>query len=90
LERQAAELGRLRQLTKEAESLKDDRDRLESALHEERARARQLQEMAESAEARAKELRELAESSWWTRRKLHRVGGATSPAGATLSPLART
>ncbi len=120
-----AEIGQLRQLTKQAESLREDRDRLEVAVHEERARARELQSITKAAEAavheeraRAQELqevtatteaalveeraktkiaedeaealRELAASSWWTRRKLHRIGVPVAPAGATASPLART
>jgi hypothetical protein len=132
LEEQAAEIGQLRQLTKQAESLREDRDRLEVAVHEERARAQQLQEVTATAEAavheerararqlqevteatedalvaeraraasaeaqaraateQAEALRELAESSWWTRRKLHRLGMPVTPVGATAAPLART
>jgi predicted transcriptional regulator len=66
LEEQAAEIGQLRQISQRAESLQQDRDRMEAALHEERARAKTATEQADV-------LRKLAESSWWTRRKLHRL-----------------
>lgn len=82
LEEQAAEIGQLRQLTKQADSLKDDRDRLEVALHEERAKAR-------TAEDEADALRKLAESSWFTRRKLRRTR-ATAPVRGAAFPLLRS
>ncbi|MCA1679950.1 MAG: helix-turn-helix domain-containing protein [Actinobacteria bacterium] len=62
LERQAGELAELRQLTREAESLQADRDRLEEAYHRERAEK-------QAAEQR---IEQLANASWRERRRLLR------------------
>jgi len=61
LERQAMELGELRLLTQEAESLQADRGHLESALHEARAKVTELE--AKLAEA------ERPPRRWWQRRQ---------------------
>jgi polyhydroxyalkanoate synthesis regulator phasin len=59
LERQAGELAELRLLTREAESLKSDRDHLEVALHETRAKVTELEaKLADVQRPRR----------WWRRR----------------------
>lgn len=59
LERQAGELAELRLLTREAESLKADRDHLEAALHETRAKVTELEaKLADVQRPRR----------WWRRR----------------------
>lgn len=64
LERQAGELAEMRLLTRQAESLEHDRDRLVADLHAERSEAEQLRQ-------RVAELEESALSrSWWRRRRV--------------------
>lgn len=59
LERQAGELAELRLLTREADSLKADRDHLEAALHETRAKVIELEaKLADVQHPRR----------WWRRR----------------------
>jgi len=62
LERQAAELGELRVLTREAESLRQEREQLEGALHEARAEAK---------EARAR-FEAVVSGGWLERRRARR------------------
>jgi len=62
LERQAGELAELRQLTREAESLQGERERLEEAFHQEHAEK-------QAAEQR---IERLAKASWRERRRLLR------------------
>jgi hypothetical protein len=73
LERQAGELAELRVLTREADSLREERARLEVAVHESRARATELEAKLEAerqdAEAR---LGRLARAGWLERRRLLR------------------
>lgn len=77
LERQAAELAELRVITRQAESLRQERDRLEATVHQERAER-------QSAEARLRELKlahgeasdklkELSQAGFFARRRLLRV-----------------
>jgi excisionase family DNA binding protein len=62
LERQAGELAELRQLTRAAESLQADRDRLEDAFHQERV----------EKQGAEKRIEQLANASWRERRRLLR------------------
>jgi chromosome segregation ATPase len=59
LERQAGELAELRLLTREAESLRTDRDLLEAALHETRAKVTELEAKLADAQRPRR---------WWRRR----------------------
>ncbi|MDQ3971073.1 MAG: helix-turn-helix domain-containing protein [Thermoproteota archaeon] len=73
LERQAGELAELRVLTREAESLREDRERLEGAFHEARARASELEAKLDvERQATAKQLEQVASARWWERRRLLR------------------
>jgi len=58
LERQAGELAELRTLTREAESLRDERLQLQAALHERRAKVTELEA----------QLAERPQRRWWRRR----------------------
>ncbi len=60
LEAQAAELGQLRALTREADSLRADRERLEEALWEQRAKVTELEARLAQAERPRR---------WWHRRQ---------------------
>lgn len=60
LETQAAELGELRALTREAESLRGDRERLEASLYEAHAKVTELE--ARLVEAQRPQ-------HWWQRRR---------------------
>jgi predicted nuclease with TOPRIM domain len=59
LERQAGELAELRLITREAESLKTERAQFEAALHETRARVRELEAQLDEAQQPRR---------WWRRR----------------------
>lgn len=58
LERQAGELAELRTLTREAESLRDERELLQAALHETRAKVTELEAQLPATPPRR----------WWRRR----------------------
>ena len=69
LERQAAELGELRALTREADSLRADRERLETSLYEAHAKVTELEaRLAEAQRPRR----------WWHRRTVAEASSATS------------
>jgi hypothetical protein len=76
LERQAGELAELRVLTRRAESLREERDRLEAAVHRERAERQaaeaQLAELAQAQETDAQRLEQLMGASFFARRRLVR------------------
>ncbi len=59
LERQAAELGELRALTREADSLRADRERLEASLYEAHAKVTELQARLDEVDRPRR---------WWRRR----------------------
>jgi hypothetical protein len=70
LERQAGELAELRVLTREADSLREERDRLEAALHESRATATELEAKLDAERQAAEDqLRELAGAGFFERRR---------------------
>ena len=76
LERQAGELAELRVLTRQAESLRDERDRLEAAVHEERAEKQaakaKLQDLAETHQEALERLEQIKGASFFARRRLVR------------------
>jgi len=72
LERQAGELAELRVLTREADTLREERDRLEAALHESRAKVAEAEAKLEAEQAEAERLRQVASAGWWQRRRLLR------------------
>jgi len=78
LERQAGELAELRVLTREADSLREERDRLEAALLESRAKAAEAEAKLEAERGEAERLREVASAGWWQRRRLLRELHAAS------------
>jgi len=76
LERQAAELAELRIITRQAESLREERDRLEAAVHEERAERHaaeaRLQELEKAHESVTGKLDLLKSAPFFARRRLLR------------------
>ena len=78
LERQAGELAELRVLTREADSLREERDRLEAALLESRAKAAEAEAKLEAERGEAERLRQVASAGWWQRRRLLRELHAAS------------
>lgn len=76
LERQAAELAELRLVTRQAESLRADRDRLEAAVHQERSERQateaRLRELEQAHHRVAGNLDELKSASFFARRRLLR------------------
>lgn len=78
LERQAGELAELRVLTREADTLREERDRLEAALHESRAKEAEAEAKLEAERGEAERLRQVASAGWWQRRRLLRELHAAS------------
>lgn len=76
LERQAAELAELRLITRQAETLREERDRLEAQVHQEHAERQtaeaRLQELAQTHEDTTRKLDELKSGSFFARRRLLR------------------
>lgn len=76
LERQAAELAELRLITRQAETLREERDRLETTLHQERAERQtaeaRLEEFEHMHESVAEQLDHLKTASFFARRRLLR------------------
>jgi excisionase family DNA binding protein len=76
LERQAAELAELRLLTRQAETLREERDRLETTMHQERAERQaaeaRLEEFEQMHESAAEQLDRLKTASFFARRRLLR------------------
>jgi excisionase family DNA binding protein len=76
LERQAAELAELRLITRQAESLREELDRLEVIVHQERAERQsaeaRLQELDQAREDMAGKLDQLRSASFFARRRLLR------------------
>lgn len=76
LERQAGELAELRVITRQAESLREERDRFEAAVQREHAERQaaeaRLQEVEQAHAATADRLKQLAGASFFTRRRLLR------------------
>ncbi len=74
LERQAAELAELRLITRQAETLREERDRLEATVHQERAERRaaeaRLQELEQTHETVAGKLEQLRSAPFFARRRL--------------------
>lgn len=76
LERQAAELAELRLITRQAENLREERERLEAIVHQERAERQtaeaRLLELEQAQEAAAGKLDKLRSASFFARRRLLR------------------
>lgn len=76
LERQAAELAELRMITRQAESLREERDRLEATVHQERAERQaaeaRLLELEQAHEGVTRNLDQLKSASFLARRRLLR------------------
>jgi len=76
LERQAAELAELRLITRQAENLREERDRLEAAVHEERAERlaaeTRLQDLEQARDDAAMKVEQLTTVGFFARRRLLR------------------
>lgn len=74
LERQAGELAELRLLTREADSLRGERDRIEAALHESRARASELEaKLTVERQAGDERVRRLVGAGWREQRLMREL-----------------